>query len=369
MGIELENVSMLWNGVPYLKDVSLKIEDGDFATFLGQTGAGKTTLLRILAGIDKPDKGRVLVDGKDVTGIPVQQRSIAMVYQQFINYPSFTIYENIASPLRVGKRKLTEKEIDEKVRGTAALLGLTGVLDHLPEEVSGGQKQRTAIARALVKDANLIILDEPLANLDYKLREELRGELKRLFAKRQGAIVYATPEPIDALAMATKVGFMHQGQLLQYGPTEEVYSNPTCVEVGEYFSYPTMNMFPCRLEKTGGRTFLTATDELKIDVSSLTDKLDRQEYLLGIHAYALSTVPEADRLLEIRATLDLAEVVGSDTEIHLTHKGLRFIALMQKIVSYEIGTEVTVYVEPDRFFIFDKETRRLVAKTSDAKSS
>jgi glycerol transport system ATP-binding protein len=369
MGIELERVSMLWNGKPYLKDVSLTIEDGDFVTFLGQTGSGKTSLLRILAGIQKPDKGRIIVDGVDVTGLEVQKRSVAMVYQQFINYPSFTIYENIASPLRVSKVKFSEKEIDQKVRSTAALLGLTSILDHLPEEVSGGQKQRTAIARALVKDANLIILDEPLANLDYKLREELRGELKRLFSKRHGAIVYATPEPIDALSMATKVGFMHEGELLQYGLTDEVYNMPSCVEVGEYFSYPTMNIFPCSVQKVDGKTYLAATEELRINVSSLSNKLEKNEYLLGIHAYALSTIKKADRLLEIKATLDLAEVVGSDTEIHLTHKGLRFISLMQKIVSYEIGTEVTVYVEPDRFFIFDKDTHRLVTKTSDAMSS
>jgi glycerol transport system ATP-binding protein len=369
MGITVEHVTKIWKGKPYLKDVSLEIQDGDFVTFLGQTGAGKTTLLRILAGIEKPDKGRVLVDGKDVTGIAVQQRSVAMVYQQFINYPSFTIYENIASPLRVAKTKMSEAEIDRKVRDTAALLGLTAVLGHLPEEVSGGQKQRTAIARALAKDADLIILDEPLANLDYKLREELRGELKRIFAKRHGAIVYATPEPVDALSMATKVGFMYQGELMQFGKTREVYENPLCVEVGEYFSYPTMNIFPCAKRSDGGKTVLAATDQLQIDVTSLRDRLPKGEYLVGIHAYALSTEKRGGDLLAIKATLELSEVVGSDTEIHLDHKGIRFVVLMQNIASYEIGTEVTVYLEPDRFFIFDKDTRRLVARTGEARQA
>jgi len=366
MGIVLDHVSRFWKGEAYLKDVSLEVNYGDFVTLLGQTGAGKTTLLRMLAGIEKPDKGRVLVDGEDVTGLAVQKRSVAMVHQQFINYPSFTIYENIASPLRVAKPRIAEEEIDCKVRETADLLGLSGILNHMPEEVSGGQKQRTAIARALAKGAKLIVLDEPLANLDYKLREELRGELKRLFANRPGAIVYATPEPIDALAMATHVGFMYRGELLQYGPTKEVYDNPCCVDVGEYFSYPTMNVFPCRVVSAGERVLLRATEQLQIDASHLRDKLTKPEYLLGIHAYALSTVPRKGDLLSIKATVELSEVVGSDTELHLDHQGIGLVVLMTQVTTFEIGEQVDVNLEPDRFFIFDKETRQLVAKTMGA---
>jgi glycerol transport system ATP-binding protein len=366
MGIVLERVSKFWKGEAYIRDVSLEVNYGDFVTLLGQTGAGKTTLLRILAGIERPDKGRVLVDGVDVTGMAVQKRSVAMVHQQFINYPSFTIYENIASPLRVAKPRIPEKEIDRKVRETATLLDLSGILNHMPEEVSGGQKQRTAIARALAKGAKLIVLDEPLANLDYKLREELRGELKRLFANRPGAIVYATPEPIDALSMATHVGFMFRGNLLQYGRTKEVYENPCCVDVGEYFCYPTMNIFPCRVVSNGDSMVLQATDQLKIDVGQLREKLTQPEYLLGIHAYALSTVHQKEDMLSIKATMMLSEVVGSDTELHLDHQGIRLVVLMTQVATFEIGEQVDVYLEPDRFFIFDKQTRRLVARTHGA---
>lgn len=188
MSYVLENISKYYRGESFINDVTLEIKDGDFVTLLGRTGSGKTTLLRILAGIERPDKGRVLQDGVDITNVPVQKRNVAMVYQQFINYPSFTVYENIASPLRVSGKKYSEQEIDKRVRETAELLNISHILNHLPEEVSGGQQQRTAIARALVKDVSLIILDEPLANLDYKLREELRESLKEYLKEEKDAL-------------------------------------------------------------------------------------------------------------------------------------------------------------------------------------
>src|SRR5262249_37657560 len=166
-------------GVRYLHDISLTLERGTLNVLLGPTLAGKTSLMRLLAGLDKPDSGRVLVDNADVTGRDVRQRSVAMVYQQFINYPSLSVYENIASPLRVQGRP--RKEIEQRVREASRLLKLDPYLDRTPLQLSGGQQQRTAIARALVKGADLVLLDEPLANLDYKLREELRAELPRIF--------------------------------------------------------------------------------------------------------------------------------------------------------------------------------------------
>ncbi len=370
MGIVLENITKIYDGKTVLNNISLDINDGDFVTLLGPTGTGKTTLLRIMAGIERPDRGRVFYNGVDVTDVPVQKRDIAMVYQQFINYPSMTIYENIASPLKISrKKKLSKKVIDEKVRANAKLLGIDHVLDHYPEEVSGGQKQRTAIARALSKDSQFIFLDEPLANLDYKLREELRGELKRIFRNKGGAVVYATPEPVDALAMATHVGVMQGGEVLQYGPVQEVYHNPSCVDVGSYFSYPTMNMFPARLVKKGSRSLLAVSDNLQIDVSPLSGKMTREDYLLGVHAYALSITRENDTMIPIETTVELSEVVGSDTELHLDYHGIKLVMLLQQLVSIEIGEEIEVYLDPDRFYIFETATKSLVAKTGQSQAA
>ena len=224
MSVTLENVTQTVDGIPTIRDVSLTLERGTLSVLLGPTLSGKTSIMRLLAGLDKPATGRVLVDGKDVTGADVRQRSVAMVYQQFINYPSLSVYENIASPLRVqGKPRA---EIERRVQEAARLLKLEPYLNRMPLQLSGGQQQRTAIARALVKGADLVLLDEPLANLDYKLREELRTELPRIFEASGAIFVYATTEPSEALLLGGDTVCMWEGQILQTGDTSKVYRHP-----------------------------------------------------------------------------------------------------------------------------------------------
>lgn len=364
LGIRVENVTMTYDGVDVLKDVSVDIEDGSFLTLLGGLGAGKTTLLRIMAGIDKPTRGRVYFNGKDVTREPVQKLPVAMVYQQFINYPSMTVYDNIASPMLAGRGpKPGKDELDRKVRQYAELLGLTAVLSHYPEEVSGGQRQRTAIARALIKEATFTFLDEPLANLDYKLREELRGELKNILSDKGGVVVYATPEPVDALSMATHVGYMQDGEILQYGDLESVYRYPGLADVGRYFSYPTMNILPGRCVKDDGRTFIHLADELAVEVSHFSDKLARGEYLVGIRAYNLYTKRVRDDLVHLTAEVALSETLGSDTELHCTFHDKPMVVLEQEVARYHLGEQVDLYLDPNRLFLFDTDTRELVVKT------
>ncbi len=363
MGISAHNICKSFETLPVLKNVSLDIEDGAFVTLLGATGAGKTTLLRILCGIERPDSGRVLYDGTEVTKVPVQKRNVAMVYQEFINYPSMTIFENIASPLRISKTGYSKPEIDRRVRQTAEMLGLSAILSHYPEEVSGGQKQRTAIARALAKDTKFIFLDEPLANLDYKLREELRGELKTILGQKGGVVVYATPEPVDALSMSTHVGYFEAGELLQYGELEEVYRHPRQVEVGSYFSYPTMNIMEAKIVQDQGRTHLRVSEAISVEVTSFADELKEQEYLVGVRAYNLHTHTDRTDMISFQATLELSEELGSDTELHFRHEGMRFVMLMQEVVRYPPDTTVTVYMDPKRLFLYSKTTRGLVLKT------
>src|SRR6056297_3564301 len=189
MSLTLENLSRVVDGVDYIRDASITFEAGSFNVLLGRTLAGKTSLMRLMAGLDKPDTGRLIYNGEDVTGQSVQSRNISMIYQQFINYPNLTVYENIASPLRLAR--LDKGTLDRRVRETAEMLGIESMLDRLPLELSGGQQQRTAMARALVKDAQVVLFDEPLVNLDYKLREGLREELRTLFKARNCIAVYA----------------------------------------------------------------------------------------------------------------------------------------------------------------------------------
>jgi len=193
MSLVLQGVSKVVNGQTHIHPTDLELQSGTMNVLLGPTSAGKTSLMRLMAGLDVPNTGKVIWNGEDVTGMRVQDRGVAMVYQQFINYPSMTVYNNIASPMRLlGKSK---DEIDSAVRKAADLMQLTPMLDRKPLELSGGQQQRCALARALVKDAGLVLLDEPLANLDYKLREELRAEIPKIFEEAGSIFVYATTEP------------------------------------------------------------------------------------------------------------------------------------------------------------------------------
>src|SRR3954470_20402073 len=199
MTVTLDHVTRTVDGIPHIRDVSLTLESGTLNVLLGPTLSGKTSIMRLLAGLDKPTSGKLLVNGKDVTGVDVRQRSVAMVYQQFINYPSLTVYENIASPLRVQGKP--NAEIARRVQEAAKLLKLEPYLTRTPLQLSGGQQQRTAIARALVKGADLVLPHEPLANVDYKLREQLRPKLPRIFEAAGTIFVYATTEPSEALLL------------------------------------------------------------------------------------------------------------------------------------------------------------------------
>src|ERR1700676_5351237 len=240
MTVTLENMTRTVDGIATIRNVSLTLERGTLSVLLGPTLSGKTSIMRLLAGLDKPATGRVVVDGKDVTGFDVRQRSVAMVYQQFINYASMTGYDTIASPLRVqGKPRA---EIEKRVQEATKLLKLEPYLNRTPLQLSGGQQQRTAIARALVKGADLVLLDEPLANLDYKLREELRIELPRIFEASGAIFVYATTEPSEALLLGGRTICMWQGEVLQTGDTSRVYRRPDTMRVAHVFSDPPLNI-------------------------------------------------------------------------------------------------------------------------------
>ncbi len=234
--LELRNIAKMVGGDYHIYPTNLTLKRGTLNVLLGPTLSGKTSLMRLMAGLDKPTEGSLVFDGTDVTGKRVQDRSVAMVYQQFINYPSLSVYENIASPMRIAKKD--SATIDREVRKAADLLKLTPYLERTPLNLSGGQQQRTALARAIVKNASLVLLDEPLANLDYKLREELREELPKIFASSGAIFVYATTEPSEALLLGGNTATMNQGQITQYGPTIDMYRNPVDLVSARTFADP-----------------------------------------------------------------------------------------------------------------------------------
>ena len=348
MTLELRNVSKTLRGEDHIRDVSLTLQHGTLNVLLGPTLSGKTTLMRLMAGLDQPTSGKVFWDGADVTGVAVRKRSVAMVYQQFINYPTLSVYENIASPMRVARRP--KDEIDRRVREVAELLRLTPLLDRKPLELSGGQQQRTALARAMAKKAGLLLLDEPLANLDYKLREELREELPRVFAATGAILVYATTEPIEALLLGGSTATLSQGRVTQFGPTVEVYRRPNSLETARIFSDPPINTLAVA---KSGATLASAAGDLRLPATGLFGGLADGAYMIGFrpdHLYLSKPGPDA---VAVSATVAIAEITGSESFIHVDFAGERWVALAHGVHELAIGAPVEIYLDPARFFIFD----------------
>jgi glycerol transport system ATP-binding protein len=355
MSVTLEHVTRTVDGVPTIRDVSLTLDRGTLSVLLGPTLSGKTSIMRLLAGLDKPTTGRVLVDGKDVTGFDVRKRSVAMVYQQFINYPSLTVYENIASPLRVqGKPR---DEIEKRVQEAASLLRLEPYLKRTPLQLSGGQQQRTAIARALVKGADLVLLDEPLANLDYKLREELRTELPRLFEASGAIFVYATTEPSEALLLGGDTVCMWEGQVLQAGDTSKVYRNPDTLRVAQVFSDPPLNIVG--IEKKSG--FVQYAGGIKAPAGGLYAGLADGPYRVGFRAHQLEVANGIAGRHAFQATVTVTEITGSESFVHLNRDASNWVAVLQGVHEYPPGHVLDAVLDPNNVFVFDAAGRLVAA--------
>lgn len=359
MTLELDDVSYVVGAQTYIHPTTLTLEKGTMNVLLGPTSSGKTTLMRIMAGLDAPTKGRIRWNGEDVTGQRVQDRKIAMVYQQFINYPGMTVYDNIASPMKlIG---LDKKEIDRRVRDTAALMQLTPMLNRKPLELSGGQQQRCALARALVKNAGLVLLDEPLANLDYKLREELRAEIPRIFAESGSIFVYATTEPEEALLLGGNCATLWEGRVTQFGPTAQVYRNPTDATTARVFSDPPMNFL--KVEKRGDRMHFGQGDSMPSVGQNIADG----PYMLGFRPNHLSLKP-GDGMVAFDTILSVMEITGSETYVHLTRDDSRWVGLIHGVRDLDPGQSLTVYLDPTRIYLF-AESGDLVASAPYAEAA
>jgi glycerol transport system ATP-binding protein len=354
MTVTLDRVTKRVGAETHIHETSLELASGSLTVLLGPTLSGKTSLMRLMAGLDRPSSGRVLVDGADMTGVPVRRRSVAMVYQQFVNYPSFTVYDNIASPLR--RAGLAADEIDRRVREAAAVLHIEPLLKRLPAELSGGQQQRTALARALVKEADLLLLDEPLVNLDYKLREELREELRAIFSRRESIVVYATTEPLEALLLGGNTAVVGAGRVLQTGRTVDVYHNPASVGVGQVFSDPPMNLVDGVVD--GGAARLG--DDVRLPLKYQLARLAPGRYRFGARANHLFIARRSADDVEIAGTVELAEISGSETFIYVRHGDALWVVQELGVHTLGIDQEIRVYVDPRYIFAFD-DAGRLVA--------
>ncbi|MBO3762161.1 ABC transporter ATP-binding protein [Ciceribacter sp. L1K22] len=349
--LELKNVSKIAGGGYHIRPTDLTLRRGTLNVLLGPTLSGKTSLMRLMAGLDRPTDGTVKFDGVDVTGFPVQKRNVAMVYQQFINYPALTVYENIASPMRIaGKDSAT---IDRQVRKAAELLRLTPYLERTPLNLSGGQQQRTALARAIVKNANLVLLDEPLANLDYKLREELREELPKIFAESGAIFVYATTEPSEALLLGGNTATLSEGRVTQFDETIKVFRNPVDLTTARTFADPPLNTID--LVRSGDQFLRDGQPVLPVPI-----------YLTGIpegpvtlafqpHHLFLEARPSTQKLT---ASTQVSEIAGSESFIHLEFAGSKWVMLAHGIHDIDPDQTIDVHLDTRHLMAFDTKTGR-----------
>lgn len=364
MSVRLDGISRVVRGETHLYDISFEMAKGSLNVLLGATRSGKTSLMRVLAGLDAPTKGRLFIDGKDVTGVPVRRRDVAMVYQQFINYPSMTVYENIASPLRVAGVKAAD--LDQKVRRAADLLKLVPYLDRMPLQLSGGQQQRTAIARAVVKGAGLVLMDEPLANLDYKLREELREELPKIFAETGAILVYATTEPTEALLLGGRTATLHEGRVTQYGNSSAVYRQPKDLTTAQVFSDPPLNCMAA--VKRDATLSLRAVGEVALTGAQAA--LPDGDYVLGVRAHHLSLDPSPGSLA-LPGVVSVSEITGSESFVHIDAPNGRFVALARGVREFLPGAQIQVHVDLAHllFFKADGDLALATDLTQDARAA
>jgi glycerol transport system ATP-binding protein len=353
--LELLDVAKTVGGDEHIHATNLAFERGTLNVLLGPTLSGKTSLMRLMAGLDRPTSGTIRFDGVDVTGMPVQKRNVAMVYQQFINYPAFTVYENIASPMRIaGKDAAT---IDREVRKAAELLRLTPYLDRTPLNLSGGQQQRTALARALVKNASLVLMDEPLANLDYKLREELRAELPKIFAQSGAIFVYATTEPSEALLLGGNTATLSQGRVTQFGPTISVYRTPADLTTAKIFADPPLNFID--VVKTGATFQRQGADVFAVPahLSAMADG----PVTVAFHPHHLGLAAQTPGASRLRACTQLSEITGSESFVYLDYDGVRWVMLAHGIHDIDPDTDIDVFLDARHLMAFDTDGRAIAS--------
>ena len=354
MTLELRIVEKRVGAETHIHPTSVVMEDGSFNVLLGTTLAGKTTLMQLMAGIQKPTAGEIWFRGRNVTHVPVQKRNVSMVYQQFINYPNLSVFDNIASPLRVAG--MDRKEIERRVGAAAELLRLAPMLQRRPSELSGGQQQRTAIARAVVKDSDLILLDEPLANLDYKLREELRDELPKLFAGRKAVVVYATTEPAEALLFGGNTATLHEGRITQFGGTAETYRNPHELITAQVFSDPPINVTPVRKTATKLTVFGTVTWPAPKRLAKLPDGA----YSLALRPHHVLPAGRAGAAGSFTGRVLVTEISGSESVIHVATPEGTWVSHSHGVHPFAIGAEARLHADLDHALFFDSTGARVM---------
>ncbi|MEG1592796.1 MAG: ABC transporter ATP-binding protein [Oscillibacter sp.] len=367
--IELKHIDKFYGSNHVLRDINLVIEDGDFMTLLGPSGCGKTTTLRVVSGLEKPQNGIMTIDGREVINADdayfeePSKRGLNLVFQSYALWPHMTVYDNIAFGLKI--QKLPKAEIEKKVKESLKMMRIEQYQDRYPTELSGGQQQRVAIARAVASSPKLLLLDEPLSNLDAKLRIDMRAELQRLHRELGTTIIYVTHDQVEALTMSTKIALFKEGELSQVATPMELYMNPIDLQAADFIGNPRINFLAGQAILGGGKlTVQCDLGTLAFDQTDMTDEPIPE----GEFACVVAIRPEQIQLspTPVEGSLPVSvyanQPAGSETLVTLTAGKEEFLSKQIGLAHYDINQEVYAVIEPDKINIYDKATTRLIKR-------
>jgi multiple sugar transport system ATP-binding protein len=355
----LENISKVYDGgAVAVSNFNLHVQDQEFIVLVGPSGCGKSTTLRMIAGLEDISEGEFRIEGKLMNDVPPKERDIAMVFQNYALYPHMSVYDNMAFGLKL--RKFSKTEIDKRVNNAANILGLEPYLKRKPKALSGGQRQRVALGRAIVRDATLFLMDEPLSNLDAKLRVQMRAEITKLHHRLKTTTIYVTHDQTEAMTMASRLVVMKDGFIQQIGTPKEVYENPENLFVGGFIGSPAMNFFEGKIVDG---YFNIENVSIKIPQEKLellnSQGLNGKDIILGIRPEHITEDSEVIALMPesiVNTTVEVSELTGAELMVYSSLEGQQFVARLNSDVQLQLGQKVKLAFDLSRSHFFDKET-------------
>ena len=346
--VEFKNVTKIYDKKKIIDNVSLTVNDKEFLVLVGSSGCGKSTLLRMIAGLEEITNGEIFIDGKCVNNIHPKERDIAFVFQNYALYPHMSVYENMAFPLKM--RKMSKKDIDLKVKEAAEILDLTELLERKPKQLSGGQRQRVALGRAIVRNPKVFLMDEPLSNLDAKLRVQMRAEIKKLHQKLQTTFIYVTHDQTEALTMGDRIAVIDTGVIQQIGTPLEVYNNPVNKFVGGFLGSPSMNFIKSSI--VDGQITLNDV-KVRLNEAQLTSINEKKEVLVAIRPEKFNS---ENCNIEIKANVEISEMLGNAQIVYFKVNDSECSAAVTS--DYNVEKEITLKINSDDLMFFDVQTNQ-----------
>ena len=357
--VKIEGVKKYFGDVKALNGIDLTIEDGKFVVLLGPSGCGKTTLLRCMSGLEKLTEGKIFFGNKDVSNNAPKSRNVSMVFQSYAVWPHMKVYDNIAYPMKI--KKFDKQEIKKRVVDTAKLLGISELLERYPVQLSGGQRQRVAVARAIVLEPAVLMMDEPLSNLDALLRVLMRSELKKLQERLGTTTVYVTHDQVEAMTMGDLIAVMQDGIIQQYGKPEDIYHKPSNKFIAGFIGSPQMNFIDVEVRKNGSVHLLAPGIDIECtpDMSEKVTKGDFGKLIMGIRPESINHVADKNAI-PIKGTVYFTERLGAETIVHLKVGEMRIISRIAGDEIFEEDTPMNMYVPPSKIHLFDPESEESI---------